>query len=538
MTPPVRTIAQLLADQAHQRGNAPFLWFAETGEEVSYITQAMRAARVAHYLRSLGLQPGDRVGMWLPNIPRFVDWFWGAMVAGCVAVPLNTGLKAEEAAFILDNAEVSALVSTPAFFDDIGDIKGFYPCASLKHGVWVHDRDDGIPLTQPAGIPWAVAADVLAEQPETLTPFLEANSDPRQLPALIIYTSGTTGKPKGVVLSHHNLQIDAHYICDWFGFNESTRLMNILPLFHVNGEIVTLMTPWVAGGAVVLNRKFSASIFWSTIAQYKVNAFSTVPTILSMLIAQGTDVLSGFDISTLNFGICGAAPLPVEVHKQFEATFNVPIFEGYGLSETTCYSSFNPPDVAKRKIGSIGVAVGNQMAIWQQDKDEPVPQGDEGEVVASGENVMLEYFKRPDANEACLRTGPDGATWFRTGDWGKVDADGFYYLLDRVKDIIIRGGENIMPREIDEVLYRHPAVAHAATIGVPHPTYGESVVSAVVLEPNAPTTTADELIAFCHEHLARFKCPERIAFVDDIPKGPTGKLLRRALRDQLTPSSA
>jgi acyl-CoA synthetase (AMP-forming)/AMP-acid ligase II len=404
-------------------------------------------------------------------------------------------------------------IATPEYLGEIFRITGELPL--IEHYILVNDTPEA---TGTLDVPSVMQFETVIEQHST-----ELQDIPLapQDEAMIIYTSGTTGKPKGVLLTHHNLVMDAQYISDWFNITEETRMMCILPLFHVNGEIVTMMTPLYVGGSVVLNRKFSASTFWVNISKFGVHIFSTVPTILSILLAAGKPPE---DISSLKFGICGAAPLPVEVHKQFEATFNVPIYEGYGLSETTCYSTFNPPDPAKRKIGSIGVAVGNKVAIWD-DNNQPLPVGEGGEIVVLGENVMKGYFKLPEATEKAFAGG-----WFHSGDWGKMDEDGFFYILDRVKDMIIRGGENIYPREIDEVLYQHPKIEAAATIGIPDPKYGEEVKSFVVVKPGEQMTEAD-VVAYCHDHLADFKCPKYVAFIDEIPKGPTGKLLRKALRE-------
>jgi long-chain acyl-CoA synthetase len=247
-----------------------------------------------------------------------------------------------------------------------------------------------------------------------------------------------------------------------------------------------------------------------------------VPTILSILLARRQTEGPG-DASSLRLIICGAAPLPEEVQLSFEKAFGIPVYEGYGLSETTCYSSFNPPDQKKRKVGSIGVAVGNEMCILD-DENRPVPDGEMGEICIRGDNVMPGYYKMDEATAQAFEGG-----WFHSGDLGFRDGDGFYYIRDRKKDMIIRGGENIYPREIDEVLYKHPKIRDAATIGIPHPTYGEDVKSFVVVK-EGEKLSADDVIRWCREHLADYKCPKAVAFVDEIPKGPSGKLLRRALR--------
>ncbi len=313
--------------------------------------------------------------------------------------------------------------------------------------------------------------------------------------------------------------------------------MCILPLFHVNGEVVTTVSPLWSGGSVVMPERFTASRHWEWIAAHGVTWFSAVPTNLGILVnrpAEESDP-ARYPRSGLRFCICGAAPLPVEVQRAFERRFHLLVIEGYGLSETTCYSTFNPhppadvrrfgEDDGYRRLGSVGVAVGNDVAILD-DADLEVPLGDAGEICIRGENVMVRYEKRPEETAAALANG-----WFHSGDIGHMDADGYVYITDRKKDIIIRGGENIMPREIDEVLYRHPAVRDAATIGAPDEKYGERVVSFVVLKEGV-SASPDELAEHCRVHLADFKVPAEVHLIDEIPKGPSGKLLRRELRER------
>jgi long-chain acyl-CoA synthetase len=535
MTSQLKTIPQLLQRQADTFIDKPFLIFPEReGFVLSYRALAQGCFQLAGWLQHVGVLQGQSVGLLLPNIPEFCLAYWGSMALGAMAVPLNTLLKGSEIEFIVRNAQCRVLFTTPQYLPVL--LPWLNDVSEVAHLVLIDDisAPEGVALEKALmgvkeslqRVQVTTLSEVLKTEPLSWLPAALAG----QSPAEIIYTSGTTGHPKGVVLSHQNLMVDAGYIRDWFQFNEKSRLLCILPLFHVNGEVVTLMTPLVAGASVVLHRSFSATRFWQDIANFGVHAFSTVPTILSILLAAKPQYWQKPD--SLQFGICGAAPLPVEVHERFEATFGVPIFEGYGLSETTCYSTFNPPDVTKRKLGSIGVAVGNEVAIWGSDH-RPLPPGQVGEIVVRGQNVMLGYFNNPEATAEAFR-GSDGMSgeWFHTGDLGDCDADGFFRIRGRLKEMIIRGGENIYPREIDECLYRHPAVANAATIGVPDAKYGEAVKSFVVLREGVLQSSelAAELLAYCGKHLADFKCPSVIVFVADIPKGPTGKLLRRALK--------
>jgi long-chain acyl-CoA synthetase len=301
--------------------------------------------------------------------------------------------------------------------------------------------------------------------------------------------------------------------------------LTIMPLFHMNAVSVTTMSALYAGGSTVVSSKFSASRFWQIISDYEITSFGSVATMLSMLLSTYPDgVPAGLKTDQLRFAMCGSAPVPAEVMQRFEETFNCLVIEGYGLSESTCRSTFNPPD-KRRRPGSCGLAIGNEMRVVDDDDNE-VPTGELGEIVMRGENILKGYYRNEEATAVAFRNG-----WFHTGDIGYRDQDGFFYIVDRKSDMIIRGGENIYPREIDEVLYQHPAVAAAATIGVPDPLYGEDVAAFVVLKEDK-TASEDELIEYCRGRLADYKSPKTIRIVESIPKGPTGKLLKRELAKQ------
>jgi long-chain acyl-CoA synthetase len=336
--------------------------------------------------------------------------------------------------------------------------------------------------------------------------------------AIIIYTSGTTGKPKGCLLTHGNLIANARQITEWMCFGENDRLLTVMPLFHMNAVSVTTMTALYAGGSTVVSPKFSASRFWDIIEKYQITSFGSVATMLSMLLSK-TPHSALRTPHSLRFAMCGSAPVPAEVLRKFEETFGCLVIEGYGLSESTCRSTFNPPN-ENRRPGSCGKPIGNEMKIFD-DNDNELPDNEMGEIVMRGPNIFKAYFKNSEATEKAFANG-----WFHTGDIGYRDADGFFYIADRKSDMIIRGGENIYPREIDEVLYKHPAVAAAAVIGVPDELYGEEVAAFVVLQESV---SEENLVDYCRQHLADFKCPKKFYFVDDIPKGPTGKLLKREL---------
>jgi long-chain acyl-CoA synthetase len=302
--------------------------------------------------------------------------------------------------------------------------------------------------------------------------------------------------------------------------------MLILPLFHVNAQIVTVMTPLSAGSSCILTPGFSAQTHWETVAKYKASTFSAVPTVLSILLKMPHENL---DLSSLKFVVCGAAPLPMEVFREFEATFNCKIVEGYGLTEGTCVSSINPLPTEsedRRKIGSIGLPIpGNKMKIVNE-KGIDLPPNTKGEILVKGDNVMKKYFKNPEANIQTLKNG-----WLYTGDIGHMDEDGFFFITDRKKDMIIRGGENIYPREIEEVLYSHPDVSLATVIGVKDKVYGELPKAFIVLK-EGKSTSSEEIIEYCKKNLANFKVPKYIEFKEDLPKTPTGKIMKQPLREE------
>jgi long-chain acyl-CoA synthetase len=300
-----------------------------------------------------------------------------------------------------------------------------------------------------------------------------------------------------------------------------------MPLFYMNAVSVTTMTALIAGASTVVSPKFSASKFWQIIEDYRITSFGSVATMLSMLLQKKSELNPKSEIEnrkseTLRFAMCGSAPVPVEVLKKFEETFGCLVIEGYGLSESTCRSTFNPPNTARR-AGSCGKPIGNEMKIFDEN-DEELKDGELGEIVLRGENIFKGYFKNEAATKKAFANG-----WFHTGDIGSRDADGFFYIADRKSDMIIRGGENIYPREIDELLYTHPAVEAAAVVGVPDELYGEAVAAFVVLKRDE-TASEEEIIDFCKQHLADYKCPQTVRFVENIPKGATGKLLKRELK--------
>jgi long-chain acyl-CoA synthetase len=500
------SLRQLLERRVASTPHRTWLFEAASGRRWSYAQFDRAVNRTASLLLSLGVKKGDKVSLLLPNCPEYIIAYFACWKIGAVAGPVNALLKSEEIAYVVHHSEAVALITEKAFLSYIDEIR---PQLTLLRHLIVLDQEVKGTIHYPS----AVAA-CSTKLPDIV---LEADDE-----AIIIYTSGTTGKAKGCLLTHRNLIANARQITEWMGFTERDRLLCIMPLFHMNAVAVTTLTPLYAGASMVIAPKFSASRHWQWVSDYRITSFGSVATMLSMLLHAYPDgVPRGLHTKQLRFVMCGSAPVPVEVLRQFEERFGCLVIEGYGLSESTCRSTFNPPD-ERRRPGSVGLPIGNEMRIFD-DNDRELGAGEVGEIVLRGENLLKGYFKDPEATARAFRSG-----WFHTGDVGYKDADGFFYVVDRKSEMIIRGGENIYPREIDEVLYRHPAVQEAATIGVPDELYGEEVKAFVVLKPGAPASER-ELIEFCRAHLADYKCPKSVEFLNEIPKGPTGKLLKREL---------
>src|SRR5262245_61674904 len=503
--PSLNNINILLEARTSSTPEKLFLFSEIDGRRFTYSEFSVAVNRAATMLASHGIAKGAVVSLLMPNSAEYIIGYFACWKIGALAGPVNSLLKAHEAAYVISNSEAKALLIHPDYLPLIESVRSELP--ALKSVIIFEDE-------------------ARATRDFTATPPTDADIT-KDDEAIIIYTSGTTGKPKGCLLTHGNVIANARQISEWLDFNEQDRLHTIMPLFHMNAVSVTTMSALYAGGSTVISPKFSGSKFWHVISDYKITSFGSVATMLSMLLNTYPDgVPEGLKTDQLRFAMCGSAPVPAEVMKKFEETFNCPVVEGYGLSESTCRSTFNPPD-ERRRPGSCGVPIGNEMRVVDEE-DREVPDGELGEIVLRGENILKGYFKNEAATETAFRNG-----WFHTGDIGYRDADGFYYIVDRKSDMIIRGGENIYPREIDEVLYQHPAIAAAAAVGVPDALYGEEVAAVVVLKPGQ-SVTEQEVIDYCKARLADFKCPKTVHFVTDIPKGPTGKLLKRELAKMLS----
>jgi long-chain acyl-CoA synthetase len=456
------------------------------------------AARMSTLLSAHGVQPGDRVGVMLPNVPAFPIAFYGALAAGAVVVPMNPLLKRREVAYSLGDSGAKVVLAWHAAAGEAA--KGAADAGA--EAIVVETAD---------------LAALLAEHDPASGPADRDDGDH----AVILYTSGTTGKPKGAQLTHANLVRNAEITARNLLRNSSDDVtMGCLPLFHVFGLTCGLNATVATAGTLKLLPRFDPAKALEIIKRDAVTIFEGVPTMYAALLhlPQADPAMA----ATLRVCASGGASLPVEILRGFEEKFGCMILEGYGLSETSPVASFNHPD--GRKPGSIGTPIeGVQMRLIDE-AGQTAADGDIGEIAIHGHNVMKGYWANP---EATAETITDG--WFRTGDLATVDSDGYYFIVDRKKDMIIRGGYNVYPREIEEVLHEHPAVAEVAVIGMPHPGLGEEVGAAVALKPDA-TATPEELRAFARDKVAAYKYPRRVWLVDALPKGPTGKILRREVQ--------
>jgi len=512
-------IASILEESAKRRADKAAFIF---GEHVLTFAQVDAAARkVASGLVAMGIEPGDKVALSCPNLPFFPIVFFGILKAGASVVPLNVLFKGREVEYHLSDSEAKAFFcfeGTAELPIGVEGAVGFAGAEGCEHLV-------------------AITADPAAESPlagaTTLGALIaagDAGFDTVQTrpndTAVILYTSGTTGQPKGAELSHSNIFMNCIVSRDVLGMLESDVTLVVLPLFHSFGQTVLMNTGLLAGVTSVLMARFEPAAALRLMAEQGVTVFAGVPTMYWALLntdADGVD-LDGL-AKTMRLAVSGGAALPVQVLEDFEDRFQVPILEGYGLSETSPVASFNHLD-RERKPGSVGTPIwGVEMRIVDAEDCE-VAAGEAGEIVIRGHNVMKGYYRRPEANAEALRGG-----WFHTGDVGTVDDDGYFYIVDRTKDMIIRGGFNVYPREIEEVLMTHPGISLVAVLGVPHDQHGEEI-KAFIVPAEGRRLTADEVIAWSKERVAAYKYPRLVEFRDSLPMTATGKILKKELRPE------
>ena len=483
------------------------------GSVLSYGAVNRAAQKLAGALAKLGVGKGQHVALMLPNVPQFTIAYYAAHYLGAPIVPLNVQLTPDEIEYHLRDSDAVVLVAWEACVDHA--LAAFSRVEACKHLVVASDASGGETAREGTlGMTALIAAG------EPLTDATDTMPDDT---AVVLYTSGTTGRPKGAELTHFNLVCNAEYCASrLLPLSSQTVALAALPLFHSFGQTLLQNAVLSAGGAVVLMSRFDPGAALGLMQKHRVTLFAGVPTMYFALLHHPK--ADGYDLSSLTHCVSGGAAMPVAVMRAFDDKYGVNILEGYGLSETSPVASFNVLDRPK-KMGSIGIPIrGVDFKLMDEEGRTVTETGVPGEICIKGRNVMKGYYKRPEATAEAIRSG-----WFSTGDVAYRDEDGAYFIVDRKKDMIIRGGYNVYPREVEEVLYAHPAVREAAVVGVQHERYGEEVKAVLSLKPEQ-TVTPDEVIAFCKQKLAGYKYPRIVEFRESLPKTANGKILKRELR--------
>jgi len=495
-----QTLRDLVDERAATQPDAPCLIAAETGAAMTYGALHDATAALEAFLGEAGIAPGEPVAFMLPNGLSAATLFIGIMAAGRVVAPQN--LLAQDS--YLEHALTHS--GTRLVFADASSAERLTGLAAREClPLRVHAVElDGLRLpAAPAARPTALQA---------------------RDPALLMYTSGTTGQPKGALLSHANLLAAARAVAASLELGAGDRVLSSLPLYHVNGQVIATVAPLLAGGSIVLPHRFSVTSWWSLVERHRPTWLNVVPTIIAYLLNAGTaDAAAPAACAGVRFARSASAPLPPAQHRAFEQRFGIPVIEAMGLTESASVAFTNGLSPAARKIGTPGRPLGMEARVVRSDGT-PAADEETGEIQLRGPNVMTGYYKAPELTARAI----DADGWLATGDLGFRDADGFYFITGRLKELIIKGGENIAPREVDEALLRHPAVLECAAVGVPDADYGQEILACVVLKPGMHCAE-DELRAHCLRELGRYKSPRYLRFVTELPKGPSGKVQRLRL---------
>lgn len=496
------TLRDVLAAHVARQPQAAFLIAPETGRVLTYADLDREARQLARFLAARGLRRGDKVAFYLHNGWQAAVVFLGAIAAGHVVTPLNLLAQRSQLAWVLGHCDCR-LVFTAREHE-----------RPLAEALAQMARPVEVVVLEPDAVASFAGAPLPGQSPEPL-----ASGDP----ALLMYTSGTTGTPRGALLTHANLLAAARSVAAWHGLTPADRCLSALPLYHINGQVIATVTPFVSGGSVIAPQRFSVSAWWMLVERYAPTWINLVPTIIAYLLNAAAGA-GERRYPSVRFARSASAPLPPEQQRAFERTFGIPVIEAMGLTESASVAFCNPQDPARRRYGSVGLPCGVEAKVTDPQTAAALADGVAGEICLRGPNVMAGYYKAPDETAAAF----DREGWLRTGDLGYRDAEGFYRITGRLKELIIKGGENIAPREIDEVLLRHPAVLEAAAVGVPDPDYGQDIRAYVVPKPGVRVET-DELRVWCFAQLGRYKTPREFRVVTELPKGPSGKVQRLKL---------
>ncbi|MEX0730133.1 MAG: AMP-binding protein [Aquisalimonadaceae bacterium] len=505
------TIQRLINSWAASDPEQTYLISPETGSNVSFERLKGHVIELSAHLDALGIGKGEHVAVLMDNGPWTTILFLAIMASGRVVVPLNAIAGDSQLQYVLEHSDAALLLASEQHL------------ARARKISDKTERDITLIFTSPdTGPDWPGHARAGHSIPPEVAP-----NDV----ALLIYTSGTTGKPKGVLLTHGNVIAGGMNTVEAHSLRREDRALCVLPLYHINAEIVTVIAPLISGGSVVMPHRFSTRVFWDLVRDHNCTWFSVVPTIVAYLLEHGDTQPGGIrgnpDYAHVRFGRSASSALPASNHVAFEKAFGMPLIETMGLSETAAQILSNPLPPGRIKYGSPGIAYRNEVKVIDENGRD-VPSGEIGQIVVRGNNVMKGYYKNPKATAESLK--PDG--WLHTGDLGYRDADGFYFITGRTKELIIKGGENIAPREIDDVLLKHPAVLEAAAFAEPDRNYGQEVAACLVLK-SGKSATVEEIRAFCHEELGKFKTPKDIHIVQWLPKGPSGKVQRLKIAEML-----
>ncbi|WP_347861212.1 fatty acid--CoA ligase family protein [Salimicrobium sp. PL1-032A] len=487
------------------------------GERTDYRTLDASVTKFASALKRLGYEKGDHVALISGNSPVFIIGLYGALRAGLTVIPVNPTYTSKEMSYILKNGDVKGVIALDMLVSQLDIIDDDL---MVEH-YFIADTGTGVDL----------GAYSISPKMKTFTETVAGGSADFTPPSLneediavVLYTSGTTGKPKGAMLTHKNIYSNAVDVAGYLNINEEDRVIATLPMFHVFCLTVALNAPLANGGTIIIIPQFSPEAVFTAARDYKATVFAGVPTMYNYLLQTGDGQEDSF--SHMRITMSGGSSMPVSLLEAFEKKFDVQVSEGYGLSEASPVTAFNPLD-KPRKAGSIGTNIINVENKVVDELGEEVAKGEVGELIVKGPNVMKGYYKMPEETAVTIKDG-----WLYTGDMAREDEEGYFYIVDRKKDMVLVGGYNVYPREVEEVLYKHPDITEAAVVGEPHPESGEAVI-AFIVSGNAALDEAS-VINYCKEELAKYKLPKRVEFLEELPKNTTGKILRKSLRDQLS----